>query len=290
MMLRHIRGFESNGWMTYGAMQKRGFTIKKGCKNPWAWVLSPRMAFDKKDKEGKPVTNADGTQAKVMGPQRAYKVFNMDCVDTQGKAIPGAKRPVTGEPDYKGLDAVIAHHKPVITHGGNTACYWPTRDAINIPPASSFNSEAAYYATLAHEMTHWTGHSTRLDRKLMEQGGFGSEGYAFEELIAELGAAFTMARLNMGDSQLGQHASYLKGWVKKLREDKTYILKASTQASRACSFLTGFMDDTVGEDVPEAEAPQASAQAEQYAASADAWREDQTDRHMASIAGLVRSN
>jgi antirestriction protein ArdC len=270
LMTGAMRGFESNGWMTYGAMQKRGFTIRKGCKAPWQWVLSPRMAFDKKDKNGNKIKNADGTDAKVMGPQRAYKVFNVDCIDTHGKPLPGARKAQATEPDYRALDELVAHHQVALFHGGNVACYKPKADTVHMPPRASFKTEGGYYATLAHELTHWTGGEKRLDRKLMEQGGFGSPGYAFEELIAELGAAFTMARFGMAGEQMPQHASYLASWIKRLKDDKTFILKASTQACKACAYLTGYMDkaedasavqsDTVAEDdVPEAEAPHARA-------------------------------
>ena len=261
MVVRMDRGFESNGWITYGNMVKRGFTIKKGCKAPWAWVLSPRMAFDKKDKDGNKVKNADGSDAKVMGPQRAYKVFNMDCIETHGKPVPGRKHnPATTEPDYGAASDILTHHNPALFFdGGDRAFYRPRADTIHLPAKSSFTNDKAYYHVLLHEMSHWTGHETRLDRKLLEQGGFGSEGYAFEELIAELSSAFTMARLNMGDSQMPAHASYLKSWIKALKGDKLFILKASTQASKACQFLTACLDaaepEEVEEDVPEAAEP-----------------------------------
>jgi antirestriction protein ArdC len=231
------RGFTSNGWVTMGNMIKRGWNIKKGCKAPWQWVLSPRMKLTKKDAAGKPVVRADGTVDSFMGPQRAYKVFNMDCIETNGSKMPGRKLVCEADVAFDAMNDIVTAHGIKIEHGGDVACYYPTRDFIRMPQQAQFTTEQAYYHVLAHEVTHWTGHTSRCDRKLLEQGGFGSEGYAFEELVAELGSALVMSSLGMGDSQMPAHANYLKSWIKALQNDTGFILKAASKASAACTFI-----------------------------------------------------
>lgn len=247
MIARNAAGHESNGWITLTNMAKRGYTIRKGCKAPWAWVLSPMLIVEKKDATGKPVLGADGKGIRFnTGRQRAYKVFNMSCVETNGKKVPGNSAVV--EPGYDGMAAILAYHKPVI-EPNTQAFYRPKADTVHMPAQSAFTTEQAYYHVLAHELSHWTGNPKRLNRD--QSAGFGSEGYAFEELIAELSAAFTMARLGMGESQMPHHANYLKSWIGALKNDKGYIMKAASKASAASAYLVDPIMD--GGDVPAAE-------------------------------------
>ena len=123
-----------------------------------------------------------------------------------------------------------------IRHGGNRAFYSIAADAIQMPPFESFQDADSYYATLAHECTHWTGSKTRLDRDF---GGhrFGSEGYAVEELVAELGAAFLCADLELALEPREDHASYIGTWLKVLAADNRAVFTAAAHAQRAAEFL-----------------------------------------------------
>jgi antirestriction protein ArdC len=120
-----------------------------------------------------------------------------------------------------------------IKHGGGRACYIPSLDQINLPEKESFNTSADYYATAYHELIHYTGAEKRLAR--LKNDSFGSEGYAFEELIAELGASMLCA-YNGINAQL-QHASYIDSWIKALRGDKKFIISASAKAQKAVNYL-----------------------------------------------------
>lgn len=139
------------------------------------------------------------------------------------------------------VDHFIANSKALIEHRGTRACYMPGLDKIYMPPEHSFidteqsSATENYYSTLLHETSHWSGHPTRCNRKL--DGRFGSNAYAFEELIAELSAAFLCAKLEISNAPRPDHASYLASWLKVLRDDKKAILTAASEASKVVDFL-----------------------------------------------------
>jgi antirestriction protein ArdC len=123
-----------------------------------------------------------------------------------------------------------------LSHGGNRAFYRPSTDSIMMPSVEAFRDAQSYYATLAHETTHWTSHPSRLARDF---GGkrFGSEGYAIEELVAELGAAFICADLDLALEPREDHATYIASWLEVLKNDNRAIFTAASHAQRAADFL-----------------------------------------------------
>jgi antirestriction protein ArdC len=104
-----------------------------------------------------------------------------------------------------------------------------------LPNRERFTTPENYYATALHELTHWTGHESRLNRQFGKR--FGDDAYAFEELVAELGAAFTVGQLGMVDATIEAHASYLDSWIKVLQSDKRAIFTAASQAAKASDFI-----------------------------------------------------
>jgi len=139
------------------------------------------------------------------------------------------------------VDAFIANSQAIIEHSSNRACYAPGLDTIYMPPVHSFidtpgsTATENYYSTLLHETAHWSGHPNRCNRKL--DGRFGSNAYAFEELIAELSAAFLCAKLEISHTPRPDHAAYLASWLTVLRDDKKAILTAASEASKVVDFL-----------------------------------------------------
>lgn len=137
-------------------------------------------------------------------------------------------------------DAIIEAHD-----GG--ACYIPSHDKILMPYRELFQNSAtctateAFYSTLLHELTHWSGAKHRLDR--LKSKKFGDSDYAFEELTAEFGAAFLCAELGLNTVDKGDHASYIENWLKALKNDKTLLFTASSQASKAVDYLKSFSPD-----------------------------------------------
>jgi len=124
----------------------------------------------------------------------------------------------------------------VIRHGGTRAFYAEGSDHVQMPPFETFRDAESYAATLAHELTHWTKHEKRLARDF-GRVRFGDEGYAKEELVAELGSAFLCADLAITPEVRDDHAAYIASWLKALRDDKRLIFTAAAHAQRASDYL-----------------------------------------------------
>jgi len=167
-----------------------------------------------------------------------YTVFNVEQID-------GLPAHFTA-PAEAVLDPVqrIAHAEgffsatgATVRHGGNQAYYSVASDLVQMPFFETFRDAESYYATLAHELTHWTRHPSRLDRSLGRKR-FGDEGYAMEELVAELGAAFLSADLGLTPEPREDHAAYIGNWLNVLKNDKRAIFTAASHAQRAADFLS----------------------------------------------------
>jgi antirestriction protein ArdC len=135
----------------------------------------------------------------------------------------------------KAVDSYIASTGAVVKHGGNRAYYSPSLDYIQLPHITDFKGLEDYYSTAMHELTHWTGNKKRLDR--IESVQFGSDEYAFEELVAELGATFLCNELMIENEIREDHAKYLNAWLKILKNDSKAISRASGKASKAVEYL-----------------------------------------------------
>ena len=123
-----------------------------------------------------------------------------------------------------------------IRYGGNLAYYSISTDHVQMPPFESFRDAESFYATLAHEATHWTRHPSRLDRDFGRKR-YGDEGCAMEELVAELGSAFLAADLDLTPEVREDHAAYVASWIKVLKDHKRAIFSAASHAQRAADFL-----------------------------------------------------
>jgi antirestriction protein ArdC len=144
--------------------------------------------------------------------------------------------------DVNRLDAVdqfFAATGATIPHGGGQAFYSLDRDVVQMPDMPTFRDHENYYATLAHEMTHWTWNPSRLNRDLGRKR-FGDAGYAMEDLVAEIGPAFRCADLGITPETREDHAAYIGSWLKVLREDKRAIFTAASHAERAAGHLHAY--------------------------------------------------
>ena len=170
---------------------------------------------------------------------KGYTVFNVEQVDglpaqyhaTAAKTLDPVQRIAQAE-------AFIAATGARVAHGGNRAFYSVSEDRIQIPPFEAFRDAESYYATLAHETVHWTRHESRLNRDFGRKR-WGDEGYAMEELVAELGSAFLSSDLSLTPEVMPDHAAYIASWIKVLKEDKRAIFTAAAHAQRAADFLHG---------------------------------------------------
>lgn len=183
-------------------------------------------------------TNADPADGAPFVARAAY-VFNAAQVDA---APPPADAPAPSitSASLPAFDAFVAATGATIQHGGNRACYVPAIDTIHLPPRIAFRTPAGYAGTLAHELVHWTGAPHRLARDLT--GRFGARAYAAEELVAELGAAFLLADLDIARTPHPDHAAYCASWAPLLHADPRALSTAATQASRAVDHLAALQD------------------------------------------------
>lgn len=210
------RGWSSREWYTFSAVKRKDAMVRKGESG----TLVTFWKFIKKE---------DETTFPLL---RFYKVFNREQID--GLPEEKAAAPTDFVP-MENADVFVNGLGADIRHGGDRAFYIPREDYIGMPKPETFVDRGAYYATLFHELTHWTGHQSRKDRDL--RGRFGTETYAMEELVAELGAAF-LCDIHGVDGKL-QHPEYIGNWLKKLREDKRAIFTASKAAREAVEWMTG---------------------------------------------------
>lgn len=222
-MISGIKGYTVPSWGTYDQWQKLGGNVRKGEKA--AKIIFFSSAKDKK-------AEASG-EDKFYQFARAYCVFNVEQVDGID-IIASEDAPVSDNQKIEACENRIAATQAKYSIGGDTACYIPSIDSIRMPALNTFQSAEHYYATFFHELTHWTSDKTRCDRDL-SKGRFGNADYAFEELIAELGAAFMCQQHGIkGDLR---HAGYIDHWLKCLKADSKAIFKASALAQQASDFL-----------------------------------------------------
>lgn len=216
------RGFASNDWYTFNQAKALGAAVRKGAKAEHI-TFWKKLTITEDDGKG-------GKEEKKIPMVKSFCVFNREEVDglPDAEAIPSA-------PEGSHL-AIVDGLKLAggLVHGGDRACYMPALDRISMPRPDAFTEADSYVATLLHESTHATGVKARLDRDMT--GRFGSDRYAMEELVAELGSAFLCARLGV-DGQL-QHAAYLDNWLKVLKADKKAVFAASALARTAAEYLT----------------------------------------------------
>jgi antirestriction protein ArdC len=234
------RGFASQHWLTYKRAQELGGQVKKGAKSESAFYVGAIVKTVERNGE-----DVD----KTIPFLRAYCVFNADEVD--GLPAQYYFRPKL-EPLADGarmpeVDRWVAMTGAKIVHGGGRACYRPSRDEVSMPEFAAFGSAAGYYSTICHEIVHWTGAEKRLDRTKGKV--FGDPEYAFEELVAELGAAYLCADLRVTNAPREDHASYIAGWLKALRADNRNVFRAASYAEKAAAYLHGLQGS---EDLAEA--------------------------------------
>lgn len=225
------RGFSSAHWMTYKKAGELGGQVKRGAKAESAFYVGSVTRSVEKDGE---LTDA------TVAFMKAYAVFNCDEIDglpAQYNTRAEVARLNTGERSAT-VDAwVTGTGARVLTDTVGRCYYRRSTDEIHMPEFSDFRTPEGYYSTLLHELTHWTGAEARLDRDKAKV--FGNATYAFEELVAELGAAYLCADLRISTEPREDHASYIAGWLKALREDNRNIFRAASYAEKACGFLHG---------------------------------------------------
>ena len=226
------KGYASPRWMTFKQAIDLGGGVRKGEKGTLTVYADSLKRSEIDDRTGEETT----AEIHYM---KGYSVFNVEQIDGLPEAYyDRPKMRVEALPRISRAEAFFKATGACIRHGGNRAFYSPSSDHIQMPPFEAFESPEGYYATLAHEASHWTKHKKRLARDFGRKR-WGDEGYAMEELVAEIGAAFLCATLELEPAVREEHASYLASWLKVLKQDDRAIFRAAGHAQRAADYLCG---------------------------------------------------
>ena len=226
-------------WMTYKQAEEAQAQVRKGEKGSAIqyWKFTEEQI--KKDEQGKPILDAHGKTVKIEirleRPRVFYAtVFNAEQID----GLPPLTQKERIWNSIERAENILSASGASILHGeNNRAFYRPSTDSIHLPDKSQFLSADNYYATALHELSHWTGHSSRMDRDLIHP--FGSDGYAKEELRAEITSMILGDELGIGHDP-GQHASYVGSWIKVLHDDPLELFRAAAEAEKMQQFILSF--------------------------------------------------
>jgi len=223
-------------WFTYKQAEALGAQVCKGEKGSQIIFFKPLKIKDKESGEEKKIPLI-----------KIYNVFNQSQID----GLPAKFDAPVVEQNAEERDAAAQAFFDAVgfatKHGGDLAFYIPSQDYVQMPKFETFESGEAYYATLAHEYVHMTGHESRLDRNLKNSNG--TRDYAKEELIAEMGAAFVMGGLGLSAEPREDHASYLASWLEVLKADNKAIVRAGSAAQKAADFIFEAADQKLNKEV-----------------------------------------
>lgn len=239
-MEAEAKGYTAPIWITYKQALEFGAYVRKGERGSLV-VYASKTTRTSTDP-------ATGNETERDIPfLKGYTVFNVEQVEgLPAQYYATAQRTLDPVQRIAAAEAFFSATGATISHGGNRAYYNVGQDFVQMPPFEAFHDAEAYYATLAHETTHWTRHEARLNRDFGRRR-WGDEGYAMEELVAELGAAFLSSDLGLTPEVRTDHADYIGSWIKVLGEDKRAIFTASAHAQRAADFLNNLQPHTIAE-------------------------------------------
>lgn len=239
-----MQGYDDPRWLTFKQAAANKWSVMKGAKSTMITYVKKFDVRPMLDEQGKPVRDADGKPrthtVKLDRPMFINAlVFNAEQIHGMPERLRTPSEAAAGQ-QWSAIDRaeqIIRSSQAVVRHGGNEAYYSPLLDRIQLPKKEQFDSAAKYYATLLHELGHWSGHETRLNRDLTNR--YGSPGYAKEELRAEIASLMLGSELNIGHN-FGQHAAYVESWIKVLKDDPGELFKASADAQRITDYLMAF--------------------------------------------------
>ena len=224
-----LNGYGSPVFATFQKWKQVGAKIKKG-------ATSHEVVFFKT--LFKTQLDEKGEEQEIKIPlMKTYRVFNADQVENwEGNWLTEGEEQTQEWKDVELADLIVENSGAEIDHiNQNQAFYMPSLDKIVMPKKEQFTDDSGYYGTMFHELVHWTGHSSRLDRKFGARKG--NDNYAKEELVAELGAAMLSAISKVDAEPRADHAKYLNGWIKGLKDQPKMIMTAASNAEKAAQFI-----------------------------------------------------
>lgn len=215
-------------WLSYKQAADKGWTVRRGEK------ATAVLFFKKVELKGD--GSATGDDARVVPVLRSFPVFHASQVDGIAPYVAPTQEEVPWRTPQS-ASVIVSRSGAVVREGGEKAFYAPSQDFVQMPPRAAFRSAEGWASTMLHEMGHWSGHPSRLNRNL--QTRFGSHAYAMEELRAEMASAFIGAELDI-PAGIDQHASYIESWLSVLKQDKREVFRAAADAQRIADYLLGF--------------------------------------------------
>lgn len=225
-----LKGYSAPIWMTYRQASEIGGQVRKG-EQGTAVAYADKLRRAETDE-----TTGEQVEREIFF-MKHYTVFNVEQIDGLPAHFHATTAPQISEhAKIAHAEAFFAAIAADVRHGGNRAFYAPQPDYVQMPPFETFRDAESYYATLGHECIHWTRHPSRLDRDFGRKR-WGDQGYAQEELVAEIGAAFLAADLGLYLEPREDHAAYIASWLEVLKKDKKAIFIAASHAQRALDFL-----------------------------------------------------
>lgn len=232
------KGYADPRWATYKQAEAEGWQVRKGEKGSLVEYWKFSETKPELDAKGKPVIGEDGqpkTVEVMLESPRVFRavVFNAQQMDNVPE-LSKAPRMYEWDPMERAEQIMKSSGAKVFHDQNDRAFYSPSKDEIHLPARDQFKDQTAYYSTALHELGHWTGHESRLKREF--GGAFGSAEYAKEELRAELSSYFMADKLGV-PHEPGQHAAYVKSWVKVLQEDKNEIFRAARDAEKITEYV-----------------------------------------------------
>lgn len=220
------KGYTAPYFLTFNQLRTLKGKLKKGSKAVHVYFYK---IIEKEDEES--------SEKKVIPILRRYNVFNIEDTDIEYEL---ENVQLNDNERYQIAEEFVSNTGAEIRYGGSTAYFSPSDDHIQCPKLEYFKDSDNYYATLLHELTHWSGASKRLDR--LKKGSMGSKNYGFEELVAELGSVFLCSHLGI-NIEKNQHPEYLQGWINSLKEKPQILWQAASKAQQAFDYIVDIAEN-----------------------------------------------
>lgn len=227
-------GYASQRWLTFAQAQAAGGSVRRGEKGTTVCYAD---RFTPKSEQVK--ARDEDCDARQVAFLKRFTVFNVAQCEGLPEALTAAPVPTDETAILPQVRTLIDASGATVRIGDKLAYYSPSEDVVVVPPSAAFHEPINWHRTALHELGHWTGHPTRLDRN--QRGAFGDGDYAREELVAEMASAFACASL--GITPTVRHADYIGSWLAVLREDEKAIFRAASAASKAADYLLAFAGD-----------------------------------------------
>jgi antirestriction protein ArdC len=244
-------GYACSQWLTFKQAAMLGGNVRKGEKGQAVVYASTSERVD-------PGENGEAAETRRFWFLKSYTVFSAEQCDGLPEEYYSKPEPTPAPQRIEHLEKWLAATGAVIKHQDDRASYQPKVDVIWVPPIASFKSPEAYYATICHELVHWTGHSLRLNRHTDPRN---MDEVLFEELIAELGAAFLAADHGIWPAVREENAAYIGGWLRQMHKDSRLIFKAAADAQKAVDYLRDLQPQSAGDEALHRTAEQFSEEA-----------------------------